>query len=113
MSTLSETARPANIWDKQMAKGKGKNICNTNQDHLASEERSSPTTASTWYPNTQEKQDLVLKSHFMILIEDYKKDINNFLKEIQDNTGKQIEALKEETQKFLKELHENTTQQVK
>jgi hypothetical protein len=35
----------------------------------------------------------------MMLIEDFKKDINNSLKEIQENTGKQVEALKEETQK--------------
>ena len=33
-------------------------------------------------------------------IEDFKKDINNFLKEMQENIGKQVEALKEETQKF-------------
>jgi hypothetical protein len=49
----------------------------------------------------------------MMMIEDFKKDINNSLKEIQDNTGKQVEALKEETQKSLKELQENTTKQVK
>ena len=30
-------------------------------------------------------------------IEDFKKDINNSLKEIRENTGKQVEALKEET----------------
>jgi hypothetical protein len=36
----------------------------------------------------------------MMMIE----DINNSLKEIQENTGKQAEALKEETQKSLKEL---------
>ena len=35
---------------------------------------------------------------------DFKKDINNSLKEIHENTGKQIEALKEKTQKSLKEL---------
>jgi len=35
------------------------------------------------------------------------------LKEIQDNIGKQVEALKEETQKSLNELQENTTKQVK
>ena len=34
----------------------------------------------------------------MMMIEDYKKDINNSLKEIQENTGKQVEYLKEETQ---------------
>ena len=48
----------------------------------------------------------------MMMIEDFKKDINNSLKEIQENTGKQLEALKEETQKTLK-LQENTTKQVK
>jgi chromosome segregation ATPase len=49
----------------------------------------------------------------MMLIEDFKKYINNSLKEIQENTGKQVEVLKEETQKSLKELKENTTKQVK
>ena len=48
-----------------------------------------------------------------MMIEDFKKDITNSLKEIQENTGKQVEALKEETQKFLKELQKNTTKQVK
>jgi hypothetical protein len=37
------------------------------------------------------------KSLLMMMMEDYKKDINNSLKEIQENTGKQVEALKEET----------------
>jgi hypothetical protein len=49
----------------------------------------------------------------MMLVEDCKKDINNFLKEIQAKTAKQVEALKEETLKSLKELQENTTKQVK
>ena len=40
----------------------------------------------------------------MILIEDFQKDINNSLKEIQENTCKQVETLKEETQKSLEEL---------
>jgi hypothetical protein len=48
----------------------------------------------------------------MMLIEDFKKGINNSLKEIQENTAKQIENLKEEAQKSLKELEENTTKQV-
>jgi hypothetical protein len=34
----------------------------------------------------------------MMVIGDFKKDINNSLKEIQENTGKQLEVLKEETQ---------------
>jgi TolA-binding protein len=46
----------------------------------------------------------------MKIIEDFKTDINNFLKEIQ-YTSK--EALKEETHKFLKEIQDNTIKQVK
>ena len=49
----------------------------------------------------------------MMMIEDIKRDINNSLKEIQENTSKQLEALKEETQKSLKELQENTIKQAK
>ena len=33
----------------------------------------------------------------MMMIEDFKKDINNSLKEIQENTCKQVEALKQES----------------
>ena len=49
----------------------------------------------------------------MMLVEDFKKDINDSVKEIQENTHKQVEDLKNETQIFLKELQENTTKQVK
>jgi hypothetical protein len=48
----------------------------------------------------------------MMLVEDFKKGINNSLKEIQENTVKQVEDLKEEAQKSLKELQKNTTKQV-
>jgi hypothetical protein len=37
----------------------------------------------------------------MKMIEAFKEDINNSLKEIQENIGKQVEFLKEETNKFL------------
>ena len=53
-----------------------------------------------------EKQDMDLKSLLMMMME-------NFKKKIQENTGKQLEVLKEETQKPLKELQENATKQVK
>jgi hypothetical protein len=42
--------------------------------------------------------------------EDIKKDINNPLKEIQENTSKQLQTLKQE-KKSLKKLQENTTNQ--
>ena len=95
-----------------MVKGKHKNLTNRNLDHLASSEPSMPTTASSGYPNTPEKKDSESKSYLMMLVEDIKKDFNNSLKEIQENTVKQVEGLKEETQKSLKELQENTTKQV-
>jgi hypothetical protein len=79
-----------------MAKGKCKNLINRNQDHSALSELSIPTTASPGYPNTPEKQDLDLKSYLMMLVEDFKKGINNSLKEIQENTAKQVEVFKEE-----------------
>ena len=89
-----ERAKTSNTRDYQVAKGKRKNLTNRNQDYLASSVPSTPTTASPGYPNTLEKQDVDLKSHLMMLIEDFKKDINKSLKELQENTGKQVEALK-------------------
>ena len=43
----------------------------------------------------------------MMMIEDIKKDINNSLKEIQENTGKQVESLQEETHES-QEIQKNT-----
>jgi hypothetical protein len=84
-----------------MVRGKGKHISNRKQGYLASSEPSSPTTMSHGYPNILEKQDSDLQSHLMMMMEDFKKDINNSLKEIQENTGKQVEDLNEETQNPL------------
>jgi hypothetical protein len=49
---------------------------------------SSPTIASPGYTITSEKQESDLKSPLMMVIEDFKKDINNSLKEIEEKTGK-------------------------
>jgi hypothetical protein len=53
----SEIARPANTRDKHMARGKGKNISNGNQDYLTSSELSSINLENHGYSNTQEKHD--------------------------------------------------------
>jgi hypothetical protein len=50
------------------------------------------------YHNTPEKQDSVLKPHLMMMIEDFKKDINNSHNKMPENTCKQLEDLKEEKQ---------------
>jgi hypothetical protein len=65
-----------------MAGGKHKNTSNRNQGYLASSKTNSPTITSPGYTITPEKQDSDLKSLFMMVIEDFKKDINNSLKEI-------------------------------
>jgi hypothetical protein len=77
-----EAATTSNNRDYQMAKGKLKDLTTRNQDHSASSEPSTPTTASPGYPNTTEKQDLKqdLKSYLIMLVEDFKKDFNNSLK---------------------------------
>jgi chromosome segregation ATPase len=95
-----------------MAKGKHKNLTNRNQDHSPSPEPSTPTSPSPGHPNIPEKLDLDLKAYLMMMAGDIKKDLHNSLKEIQENTAKQVEELKEEAQKSLKELQENTTKQV-
>jgi hypothetical protein len=71
-----------------MAGGKCKNVSNRIQGYLPSSEPNSPTIASPGYLNTAEKQDSKLKSLLMMMIEDIKKDINNSLKEIQENTAR-------------------------
>ena len=39
----------------------------------------------------------------MMMVEDIKKDFKNSLKEIEENTAKQVEDIKEEAQKSLKD----------
>jgi hypothetical protein len=84
-----------------MAKSKHKSLTNRNQDNSPSSESSTPTSASPGYPNTPENQDSDLKSCLMMLVEDIKKDFNNKLKEIQENTAKEGQV--------LKEIQENTS----
>jgi hypothetical protein len=69
-----------------MVKGKRKNLTNRNQDHSASSEPSTPTTASPGYPNTPKKQDSDFKSYLTMLVEDFKTGINNSLTEIKKKT---------------------------
>jgi hypothetical protein len=87
-----------------MAKGKHKNLTNRNQDHSPSSEPSTPTAASPGHPKTPEKLDPDLKAYLMMILEDIKKNFNNSLKEIQENTAKEVEV--------LKEIQENTNKQV-
>ena len=65
---------------------------------MAASEPNSPTISSP------EKQDLDLKSHIMMLLEDYKKDKNKSLNEIQENMNQKVEVLTKETHKSFKEI---------
>ena len=101
-----------------MAKGKPKNLTNRNQDNSPSSEPSTPTSPSPGHPNTPEKLDLDLKAYLMMMVEDIKKDFNNSLKEIQENTAKELQVLKEKQEnttklvEVLEEKQENTSKQV-
>jgi SMC interacting uncharacterized protein involved in chromosome segregation len=75
----SEIARPANIRDNKMARGRGKNISKGHYNYLASSEPSYPTTANPEYPNTQ--------------IEALKEEIQKSLKELHEKTIKQVKEL--------------------
>ena len=79
----------------------------------ASSEPRFPNIANPEYTNTPENQKVDLISYLIKIIEFFKEDINNSLKEIQESTGKQVEALKKETNKSLKEIQENPIKQVK
>jgi hypothetical protein len=77
-----------------MAGGKHKNRSNRNQGYLALSEPNSPIISSG-YTITPEKQEIDLKSILMMMM------MEDFKKEIQEDTGKQLEAFKEETKNAL------------
>jgi hypothetical protein len=87
-----------------MGKGKRKNLTNRNQDHSPSSEHSTSNSPSPGHPNTLENLDPDLKAYLMMMVEDIKKDFNNSLKEIQENTAKELQVFKEK--------QENTSKQV-
>jgi septal ring factor EnvC (AmiA/AmiB activator) len=89
-----------------MVKGKRKNLTNRNQDHSPSSELSTPTSASPGHLDTPEKLDPDLKAYLMMMVEDIKKDFNNSLKEIQENTAKELQVLKEKQKNTSKQVME-------
>lgn len=60
--------------------------------------------SSSRYPNMPEKQDNDLKSHLMEMIDIFEEDTNNCIKEIQENTGKQLKELNKEIQDLKVEV---------
>jgi hypothetical protein len=93
------TIRSVNIRENQMVGGKCKNINSRRHCKLATSEPSFSMTAGLTH---LKNKDSDLKYNLMNIIDMFKEDINDSLKEIQKNTGKQIETLKKETSKSLK-----------
>ena len=87
-----------------MAKGKGRNLTNRKQDHSPSSESSTPTSPIPGHPNTPEKLDPDLKTYLMMIVEDIKKEFNNSLKEIQENTAKDLQVLREKQENTIKQV---------
>jgi hypothetical protein len=77
-----------------MAKGRLKNLTNRNQDHTLSSEHSTPTSASSGYPNAPEKLDPDLKAYLMMMVEDIKKDLITHLKKYRRILLKSYKSLK-------------------
>lgn len=77
---MSKTVKPPNPRDNEMARGKYNSLSNINQGYMTSSEPSLHT-------NTKEKKKIWLyfKSLNMMMLKDIKKDINNSIKEIQEN----------------------------
>jgi predicted nucleic acid-binding Zn-ribbon protein len=71
---------------------------------LASSEPNSITIASPGYIITPEKQYMDLKSLLMMMMEDFKKEINNSLKEIQENKSNQVKELNKTIQDLKMEV---------
>ena len=81
-----------------MSGGKHNNRSKRNQRYFASSEPNTATIANPVKTITAEKPDMDLKSLFMVMMEDYNKDINNSLKLIQENTSKWVKELNQTIQ---------------
>ena len=85
-----------------MAKGPRKNKC---QGNPTPREYSYPTTASTGcYPNISKTQENGLKSNLIKMTEAFKEEMNKSLKEIQENTIKQVKEMNKTVQDLKMEI---------
>lgn len=76
-----------------MIEGQHKNTINKSQGNMAPSEHSYTTATSPGYPNKTEAQENELKCNLTKLIGTFKEEINKFLKEIQENTIKQVKEM--------------------
>ena len=76
-----------------MVRGKCKTIIKRSQYIWTSSEPSSSTTASPEYTNTIEDEEADLKSYLIEMLESFKEDIINSLKEIQEKHRQRDEGI--------------------
>ena len=79
-----------------MARGKCNIISNRSQYNWHNQKANSHYKKSPGTPTYLKNLETDLKLYLMKIIDPFKEDINNSLKDIQENKGKQVEALKEE-----------------
>jgi hypothetical protein len=71
---------------------------------MASSQPSTPTITSPEYPKIPEEQDYDPKSLLMEMIEVFKEDLNNSLKEIQENTVNRVKKINKRVQDIKIEI---------
>jgi hypothetical protein len=86
-----------------MAK-KYKNNINRSQCNMAPSEPSFPTARSPAYPNTLVEQDYNLKLLLIKMREAFKEEMNKSLKEVQENTIKQVKEINKTIQDLKMEI---------
>ena len=97
---------PAQLQRIPDGKSKLKNPTNRNQHHTPSSERSTLMPPSPGHPDTTEKLDPDLKAYLMMMLEDIKKNFNNSLIEIQENTAKELQVLIAKQENTCKQVME-------
>ena len=101
--TFPIPATPETYRDNQMAKGQHKNT-NKSQSNVAPSEKSYPTTAISRYPSTTGAQENYLKYNIIMMIDTSKEETNKSLKEIQENTIKQVKEMNKTVQDLKMEI---------
>ena len=81
-----------------MAKGECKNTINKSQDNMITLDPSNNARASPGHPNTGETQEDDLKPRLMKIREAFEEETNKSLKEIQENTIKQVKEMNKTVQ---------------
>lgn len=93
----------------QMARDLWKSTINKSQGNVTLSEHRYPTTASPRYPKTTKTQENCLKSNILKMTGAVNKELKKSHNKIK---YKQVEVFKKKTNKSLKDIQENTIKQV-